>query len=216
MADMDVDIPQSTGMSTQQQPPQTAKTSTTKLTRLCDGQSEHFYIYLTIEMESQRKQFTSTAGPHPLSILTFRKMLSSAVQDLFGPTMGGGINTDILGFWTDLASDPFNRILFASPSSSSISSHIPSATLSSSKAIPAVQAPTGSSIPTVSVKPTYSPTTAASAVLRCHSFDINQLWNALTLFNTLVDDSEARFEVRHVSSTLLGLQANSRQLKWSP
>ncbi|KAG0248860.1 hypothetical protein BG011_009830 [Mortierella polycephala] len=214
MADMDVDTTQSTGVSTQQQqPPQTAKASTTKLTRLCDAQSEHFYIYVTIEMESQRKQSSDTTGPHPLSILTFRKMLSSAVQDLFGLSMGGGINIDILGFWTDLVNDPFNRILFASPSSSSsssVSSHIPSATLSSS------EAPTRASIPTMSVKPTYSPTTAASAVLRCHSFDINQLWNALTLFNTLVDDSEARFEVRRVSSTLLGLQANSRQLKWSP
>ncbi|KAG0321292.1 hypothetical protein BG000_003288, partial [Podila horticola] len=108
----------------------------TKLTRLCDAVSEHYYIYLTIEMESQD---ATKKGSHiHLSILTLRAMLTSA--------------------------------------------------------------------------PTFSPTTAGSAVVRCHALDLNQLWNALTLFNTLVNDYEARFEIRHVASTLLGLQANSRQL----
>lgn len=133
---------------------------------------------------------------HQLSILTFRKMLSSAVQDLFGSSMGGGINIDILGFWTTASQDPYNRLLH------SPSSNIPASSTE------------GKVITKVSVTPTYSPTTAASSVLRCHSLDMNQLWSSLTLFNTLVDDFEARIEVRYVASTLMGLQANSRQLKW--
>ncbi|KAG0026066.1 hypothetical protein BGZ82_009675 [Podila clonocystis] len=172
-------------------PPASTTTSTapTKLTRLCDAVSEHYYIYLTIEMESQD---ASKKGSHiHLSILTLRAMLTSAVQDLFGSAMGGGINIDILGFWTDQTKDPYNRLIATSPR-------------------------TSSNIPTtaVSVKPTFSPTTAGSAVVRSHALDLNQLWNALTLFNTLVNDYEARFEIRHVASTLLGLQANSRQLIW--
>jgi hypothetical protein len=124
-------------------------------------------------------------------------MLSGAVQDLFGSAMGGGINIDILGFWTSASQDPYNRLLISPSSTSNIPN--PSAKQGEAK---------------VTVTPTYSPTTAASSVLRCHSLDVNQLWSSLTLFNTLVDDLEARFEVRYVASTLLGLQANSRQLKW--
>ncbi|KAG0278218.1 hypothetical protein BGZ95_004461 [Linnemannia exigua] len=194
---MDMDIDTATPAAT------TARTTSgraaatpTVLTRLCDTQSEHFYIYLTIEMEPQAPS-QHTTKQHQLSILTFRKMLSSAVQDLFGTTMGGGINIDIFGFWTSASQDPYNRPLF--PSSSSA---------------PAISSTTNIPTATVTVTSTYSTTTAASAVLRCHSLDVNQLWNSLTLFNTLVDDYEARFEVRYVSSTLLGLQANSRQLKW--
>lgn len=142
-------------------------------------------------MESQD---ATKKGSHiHLSILTLRAMLTSAVQDLFGSAMGGGINIDILGFWTDSAKDPYNRLIATSPRSTT-SSNIPTKT--------------------TSVKPTFSPTTAGSAVVRCHALDLNQLWNALTLFNTLVNDYEARFEIRHVASTLLGLQANSRQLVW--
>ncbi|KAF9379297.1 hypothetical protein CPB97_009048 [Podila verticillata] len=171
----------------------TTTTSPTKLTRLCDAVSEHYYIYLTIEMESQD---ATKKGSHiHLSILTLRAMLTSAVQDLFGSAMGGGINIDILGFWTDQTKDPYNRLIATSSSSN----------------IPTIASPTTT---TVSVKNTFSPTTAGSAVVRCHALDLNQLWNALTLFNTLVNDYEARFEIRHVASTLLGLQANSRQLVW--
>lgn len=148
-------------------------------------------------MEPQGPSGNQQNQKHQLSILTFRKMLSSAVQDLFGSSMGGGINIDILGFWTNASQDPYNRLLLLSPSS-----NIPT---NSSE---------GKDITKVSVTPTYSPTTAASSVLRCHSLDVNQLWSSLTLFNTLVDDFEARFEVRYVASTLMGLQANSRQLKW--
>ncbi|KAF9089655.1 hypothetical protein BGX29_011925 [Mortierella sp. GBA35] len=194
--DMDIDTkPVRTNPTTA---PKTSSPATpTVLTRLCDTQSEHFYIYLTIEMESQPTG--RHLRQHQLSILTFRKMLSSAVQDLFGSSMGGGINIDILGFWTDVSQDPYNRLSRQPPSSTTTTSNIPGS---------------NEHLPTVTVNPTYATTTAASSVLRCHSLDINQLWNSLTLFNTLVDDAEARFEVRYVSSTLLGLQANSRQLKW--
>ena len=145
-----------------------------------------------------------------LSILTFRKMLSSALQDLFGQAMGGGINIDILGFWTEQAKDPYNRMLSAALATDA--GIIPMG--EKSTATSSTSTAQLSSSPTVSVQPSFSTTTAASAILRSHSLDINQLWNALTLFNTLVDDYEARFEVHHVSSTLLGLQANSRQLVW--
>ncbi|KAG0088344.1 hypothetical protein BGZ93_010457 [Podila epicladia] len=147
-------------------------------------------------MESQD---ATKKGSHiHLSILTLRAMLTSAVQDLFGSAMGGGINIDILGFWTDSAKDPYNRLTATSLGAPS-SSNIPTTTVTTTA---------------ISVKPTFSPTTAGSAVVRCHALDLNQLWNALTLFNTLVNDYEARFEIRHVASTLLGLQANSRQLVW--
>ncbi|KAF9900733.1 hypothetical protein BX616_002516 [Lobosporangium transversale] len=195
---MDID---STGTSISAQQ-KSKKQQPTILTRLCDTPSENYYIYLTIEMELQADAaVTNTSKRKPsfiqkLSIMIFRKMLSNATQDLFGAAMGGGINIDILGYWTDQAQDPFNRMI-SSASSSSSSDPISSPTL-----------------PTVSVRPTYSNMTAASAVLRCHSLDFNQLWNALTLFNTLVDDYESRFEVHYTSSTLLGLQANSRQLLW--
>ncbi|KAF9967472.1 hypothetical protein BGZ70_009387 [Mortierella alpina] len=188
-------------------PQQQGRTSHTKLTRLCDAQSEHYYIYLTIEMELQQQgaEGPSSRRKPPtmqgMSILTFRKMLSSALQDLFGQAMGGGINIDILGFWTEQAKDPYNRMVTAAP-------------VIGADNIPMEESATPSSLPTVSVRPSFSVTTAASAILRSHSLDINQLWNALTLFNTLVDDYEARFEVHYVSSTLLGLQANSRQLVW--
>ncbi|KAG0058400.1 hypothetical protein BGZ90_004973 [Linnemannia elongata] len=162
---MDMDIDNTT---TRTKPTSSATTTApTVLTRLCDTQSESFYIYLTV-----------------------------AVQDLFGSAMGGGINIDILGFWTTTSQDPYNRLL-RSPSS-----NIPASNTEEKN------------ITKVSVTPTYSTTTAASSVLRCHSLDVNQLWSSLTLFNTLVDDFEARFEVRYVASTLTGLQANSRQLKW--
>ncbi|KAF9325783.1 hypothetical protein BG006_010754 [Podila minutissima] len=179
--------------------PASSTTTATKLTRLCDAVSEHYYIYLTIEMESQ--DATKKGSNIHLSILTLRAMLTSAVQDLFGSAMGGGINIDILGFWTDSAKDPYNRLIATSPGTPT-SSNIPASTA------------TTTTTTAVSVKPTFSPTTAGSAVVRCHALDLNQLWNALTLFNTLVNDYEARFEIRHVASTLLGLQANSRQLVW--
>ncbi|KAG0352548.1 hypothetical protein BG005_008014 [Podila minutissima] len=178
----------------------TTATAPTKLTRLCDAVSEHYYIYLTIEMESQ--DATKKGSNIHLSILTLRAMLTSAVQDLFGSAMGGGINIDILGFWTDSAKDPYNRLIATSPGTP-MSSNIPATTTTATPTTAAV-----------SVKPTFSPTTAGSAVVRCHALDLNQLWNALTLFNTLVNDYEARFEIRHMASTLLGLQANSRQLVW--
>ncbi|KAG0221446.1 hypothetical protein BGX31_009821 [Mortierella sp. GBA43] len=183
--EMEIDPATSTaaGSSAQLQP---EKPKVTGLTRLCHGRPEHHYMYLTIEMEPSDR--AKPASPYQLSILTFRKILSSAVQDLFGTAMGGGINIDILGFWTDLEKDPFNRMTSA--------------------------ASTGTDLPIVSVASTYSPLTTASAVLRSHALDFNQLWNALTLFNAMVDDYDARFEIRYVSSTLLGLQANSRQLKW--
>lgn len=147
-----------------------------------------------MEPQGPSQPSTKQQNQHQLSILTFRKMLSGAVQDLFGSAMGGGINIDILGFWTSASQDPYNRLLLSSPS------YIPN--------------PGAKQGAKVTVTPTYSPTTTASSVLRCHSLDVNQLWSSLTLFNTLVDDLEARFEVRYVASTLLGLQANSRQLKW--
>ncbi|KAF9360939.1 hypothetical protein BGX26_006933 [Mortierella sp. AD094] len=197
--------------------PSAQKMQSTLLTRLCDAQSEHFYIYLTVEMEppQQGSEGASTkwkpTSMYQLSILTFRKMLSSAVQDLFGAAMGGGINIDILGFWTDQFKDPYNRM--APTTASSVTTSIPTQSTSGDKPTESNTATT-LPLPSVSVKPTYSPTTAASAILKCHSLDFNQLWNALTLFNTLVDDYESRFEVRYISSTLLGLQANSRQLNW--
>ncbi|KAG9064858.1 hypothetical protein KI688_003119 [Linnemannia hyalina] len=167
---MDMDIDTTAPATTRTKPTSSATTTTpTVLTRLCDTQAESFYIYLTV-----------------------------AVQDLFGSAMGGGINIDILGFWTTASQDPYNRLLLLPPTSN----------------IPASSSTEGKDITKVTVTPTYSPTTAASSVLRCHSLDVNQLWNSLTLFNTLVDDFEARFEVRYVASTLMGLQANSRQLKW--
>ncbi|KAF9573288.1 hypothetical protein EC968_008828 [Mortierella alpina] len=147
-----------------------------------------------------------------MSILTFRKMLSSALQDLFGQAMGGGINIDILGFWTEQAKDPYNRMLSAAPVTGVDNIPMGESTTTSSASTTATTQ--RSPLPTVSVQSSFSATTAASAILRSHALDINQLWNALTLFNTLVDDYEARFEVHHVSSTLLGLQANSRQLVW--
>ncbi|KAF8983381.1 hypothetical protein BGZ46_010369 [Entomortierella lignicola] len=185
--------------STGSKNPSTQKQSTV-LTRLCDAQPEHFYIYLTVEMEPQQgSEGASTkkksVSSYQLSILTFRKMLSSATQELFGAAMGGGINIDILGFWTDQSKDPYNRMASADASG-------------------LIFIPTESDLPTVSSKSTYSSTTTASAILKCHSLDFNQLWNALTLFNNLVDDFESRFEIRYTSSTLLGLQANSRQLDW--
>ncbi|KAG9321818.1 hypothetical protein KVV02_007132 [Mortierella alpina] len=159
-----------------------------------------------MELQQQGAEGSSSSRKPPtmqgMSILTFRKMLSSALQDLFGQAMGGGINIDILGFWTEQAKDPYNRLLSA-------------ARVTSADNIPLGEPTTQlSPHPAVSVQSSFSITTAASAILRSHSLDINQLWNALTLFNTLVDDYEARFEVHHVSSTLLGLQANSRQLVW--
>ncbi|KAF9542522.1 hypothetical protein EC957_001891 [Mortierella hygrophila] len=194
---MDMDIDTTAPAITRTKPTSSATTTTpTVLTRLCDTQAESFYIYLTVEMEPQGPSQPSGNQQHQLSILTFRKMLSSAVQDLFGSAMGGGINIDILGFWTTASQDPYNRLLL------SPTSNIPASSTE------------GKDITKVTVTPTYSPTTAASSVLRCHSLDVNQLWNSLTLFNTLVDDFEARFEVRYVASTLMGLQANSRQLKW--
>ncbi|CAO3566834.1 unnamed protein product [Mortierella alpina] len=201
-------------------PQQQGRTPHTKLTRLCDAQSEHHYIYLTIEMELQQQgvEGPSSRRKPPtmqgMSILTFRKMLSSALQDLFGQAMGGGISIDILGFWTEQAKDPYNRMVTAAPVMGANAENIPmgeSTTPSASSTAVTAQL---SSLPTVSVRSSFSVTTAASAILRSHSLDINQLWNALTLFNTLVDDYEARFEVHYVSSTLLGLQANSRQLIW--
>ncbi|KAF8927343.1 hypothetical protein BGZ47_002200 [Haplosporangium gracile] len=200
---MDIDVDTISPARTRMKPTSTATTTTTPtvLTRLCDTQSESFYIYLTVEMESQGPSQPSGNQQiqYQLSILTFRKMLSSAVQDLFGSAMGGGINIDILGFWTSAFQDPYNRLLSSSPSLSSIPKGTNREQEGKAK---------------VTVTSTYSPTTAASSVLRCHSLDVNQLWNSLTLFNTLVDDFEARFEVRYVASTLMGLQANSRQLKW--
>ncbi|KAG0300351.1 hypothetical protein BGZ98_009250 [Dissophora globulifera] len=210
---MEIDTEVSAGSSASQQ------TKATTLTRLCHGQSEHHYIYLTVEMESRqgstgtssKKATAANAATNPLSILTFRKMLSSAVQDLFGATMGGGINIDILGYWTDWTKDPYNRLIIP-PNAATIE-------LTAVPTIPSSSATTSSTAssskrPTATLTSTYSPLTAASAILRCHSIDFNQLWNGLTLFNTLVDDCESRFEVRYVSSTLLGLQANSRQLRW--
>ncbi|KAG0054762.1 hypothetical protein BGZ89_002558 [Linnemannia elongata] len=194
---MDMDIDNTAPATTRTKPTSPATTTApTVLTRLCDTQSESFYIYLTVEMEPQGHSQPSGNQQHQLSILTFRKMLSSAVQDLFGSAMGGGINIDILGFWTTASQDPYNRLLH------SPSSNIPASNTEEKN------------ITTVSVTPTYSTTTSASSVLRCHSLDVNQLWSSLTLFNTLVDDFEARFEVRYVASTLMGLQANSRQLNW--
>ncbi|KAF9949378.1 hypothetical protein BGZ65_007367 [Modicella reniformis] len=141
-------------------------------------------------------------------------MLSSSVQDLFGMAMGGGINIDILGFWTDMAKDPFNRMVSpAMGSTADLTIPSSSATVEST-ATSSSSTATATALSTVSMIPTYSSLTAASAVLRSHAVDFNQLWSALTLFNTMVDDYEARFEVRYVSATLLGLQANSRQLKW--
>ncbi|KAF9412189.1 hypothetical protein BGZ94_001116 [Podila epigama] len=193
------------GISESTTGPSTGSSSTGKsmskssMTRLCDTTSEHYYIYLSVEMESQ--DATRKGASHiELSILTFRAMLTNAIQDLFGSAMGGGINIDILAFWTDPTKDPYNRLATTSLPQSSISSNIPSD-------------PT-TALPTSHLKPTFSPTTTATAVLRCHSLDLNQLWNSLTLFNTLVNDLEARFEIKQVSSTLLGLQANSRQLQW--
>ncbi|KAI1316980.1 hypothetical protein EDD11_009138 [Mortierella claussenii] len=152
---------------------------------------------------------------NPLSILTFRKMLSSALQDLFGSSMGGGINIDILGYWTDQQQDPYNRII-SSKTTTTATTTTPSTSTSTSTSIPpsSSSATASTTSTTVAVTSTYSSMTAASAVLRCHALDFNQLWNALVLFNTLVDECESRFEVRYTSSTLLGLQANSRQLKW--
>ncbi|KAI7824044.1 hypothetical protein BC939DRAFT_151405 [Gamsiella multidivaricata] len=156
-----------------------------------------------------------TATAHQLSILTFRKMLSSAVQDLFGTAMGGGINIDILGFWTDQIKDPFNRMTTSISASPAVTKTATSPTsVAADTSIPSLPSSPSETATIVSTISTYSNMTAASAVLRCHSLDFNQLWNALTLFNALVDDRESRFEVRYVSSTLLGLQANSRQLKW--
>ncbi|KAK3827835.1 MAG: hypothetical protein J3Q66DRAFT_321215 [Benniella sp.] len=190
---MDMDMEVDTATPTTAGQPQSKSSKVTTLTRLGHGQSQHYYIYLTVEMELFEKTKKPVTPLQP-SILTFRKMLSSAVQDLFGSAMGGGINIDILGYWTDPSKDPYNRMNATSiepPSNAS-----------------------SSACPTVSVTSTYSSLTTASAVLRSHALDFNQLWNALTLFNTMVDDYDARFEVRYVSSTLLGLQANSRQLKW--
>ncbi|KAG0018773.1 hypothetical protein BGZ80_006748, partial [Entomortierella chlamydospora] len=158
----------------------------------------HFDAYDSSEMEPQQGSEGASTKRKPtsmyqLSILTFRKMLSSAVQDLFGAAMGGGINIDILGFWTDQSKDPYNRM--APPTTTPIPTSGDKPTDGNTITTP--------SLPTVSVKSTYSSTTAASAILRCHSLDFNQLWNALTLFNTLVDDYESRFEVQYTSSTLL-------------
>ncbi|KAF9436669.1 hypothetical protein BGZ76_003305 [Entomortierella beljakovae] len=61
--------------------------------------------------------------------MTLRKMISSALQDLFGAAMGGGINIDILGFWTDQFKDPFNRLLpkdTIDPSLPPVVHHLPS------------------------------------------------------------------------------------------
>ncbi|KAF9934480.1 hypothetical protein FBU30_001973 [Linnemannia zychae] len=203
--DMDID----TSASVKSATPKSAITASTAaaaskptvLTRLCDSQSEHFYIYLTIEMDSRgpSSQNNQLLQQYNLSILTFRNMLSTATQELFGAAMGGGINIDIFGFWTDASQDPYNRMLFPSPATKS--SNIPGEA--------------NKQATTVAIKSTYSPTTTASAVLRCRSLDVNQLWNSLMLFSSTVDNFDARFEVRYVSSTLMGLQANSRQLKWS-
>ena len=170
-------------------------------------------------MESQHDGHSAkpkTSSKYELSIMTFRRMLSSAVQDLFGATMGGGINIDILGYWTDAKQDPYNRLATSiTPPSSIQSSNIPSETATgSSSSSQTTTAVASAQRKTATVKWTHMPTTAASAVLRCHASDLNQLWSSLTLFNTLVDESEARFEVRYVSGTLLGLQANSRQMQW--
>ncbi|KAG0046790.1 hypothetical protein BGZ83_008051 [Gryganskiella cystojenkinii] len=217
--DMDIDnkteaFPSTETISTQKQ------TAPLKLTRFCEA-SDSYYIYLTVEMEPHQDGHSSTSKPkpaskHDLSIMTFRRMLTSAVQDLFG-IMGGGINIDILGYWTDARQDPYNRLATSIPpptltssTRTAAGSNIPSATSEPSSS----SSPSTTDRRTATVKWTHVATTAASAVVRCHALDLNQLWNALTLFNTLVDESEARFEVRYVSGTLLGLQANSRQMQW--
>ncbi|GJJ74551.1 hypothetical protein EMPS_06909 [Entomortierella parvispora] len=188
-----------------------------KLTRFSEA-TESYYIYLTVEMDSQHDGHSAkpkSSSKYELSIMTFRRMLSSAVQDLFGATMGGGINIDILGYWTDAKQDPYNRLATSIPPPTSIqSSNIPADTTAESSSSQSTTAVTSALRKTATVKWTHVATTAASAVLRCHASDLNHLWNSLTLFNTLVDESEARFEVRYVSGTLLGLQANSRQMQW--
>ncbi|KAF9570807.1 hypothetical protein BGW38_008706, partial [Lunasporangiospora selenospora] len=197
-----------------------ATTKKTVLTRVSQP-SEHFYIYLTLEIGA----IVSGYGPSEATTLqnhkalfnlfNFREMLASALNDLFGSAFGGGIRFDILEFWTQSAQDPFNTGSIPDtlssynvydgqeqpPSQGEMYSWNQPISLSAAAAT--------NSSSSAEMASTYSATTAASSVLRCHADDGRQLWNALTLFSTTLGECEVRIEVKSVSSTLMGLKSNS-------
>ncbi|KAG0233176.1 hypothetical protein BGW42_007654 [Actinomortierella wolfii] len=143
-----------------------------------------------------------------LPILTFRKMLSSALQDLFGIAVGGGLAVDILSYSTPqelqlLETEKKNNNNNDNDSSSALLSHSVFSTLTSSSAAArttSIAAP--------------SSTTVAWAILRCSAHDLQSLWNALTLFNSTVDDFDVRIQVHRTSATLLALASSSRGYSW--
>ncbi|KAF9164620.1 hypothetical protein DFQ26_001237 [Actinomortierella ambigua] len=202
---------------TQMEPAPTTTMPATVLTRQCEAEPEFNYILLTVEMELLASSTTTTNSTatatsdmatrlqgYNLPILTFRKMLSSALQDLFGIAVGGGMSIDILAYATpqDLqtAQQQQTNDRSSSTFTSTSSAHSLFSTLASSSSSPS--------------STSSSSRTTAYAILRCATQDLHPLWSALTLFNATVDDLDVRIHVHHSSATLLALASSSRSYSW--